>query len=345
VTKDTINWELVAKGVERAGEKMIWRPYGAPEILDPEHSRYHEGIIQSPWDVPSTIIIQTAITGAFFSRNANPRQPISTAEILASARECAAAGASAIHLHVRNDQGYNVLSVDKFHEVVDPLRTEFPGISIDGCYVCALAGEWNEMKRALNEGILDAVPVNTTAVYQGDSLFAKPVPMMIEKTRLILESGAKPIIAVYTDADVSNADRYLLRSGLLSSGQAWCILPALPGCSPMENPRQMVDGLLRIVSAIRDADPKAVIVVCAAGRASSYLVTVAAVLGLHIRVGMEDTVWRWPHRPDKLNSNLQAFTTAAQLAEVLGRRIASFSEYRDIMNLPMPADVTTAVRP
>jgi 3-keto-5-aminohexanoate cleavage enzyme len=343
MTENTVDWDLVGKGMQRAEEKMVWRPYGAPEILDPEYSRYHTGIIQSPWNVPPKIIIQSAITGAFFSRKANPNQPVSTAEILASARECAAAGASAIHLHVRDERGYNVLSIEKFREVVDPLRAEFPGISIDGCYVCALAGEWDEMKRALDAHLLDAVPINTTAVYQGDSLFAKPVPMMLEKTRLIVESGAKPIIAVYTDADVSNADRYLLRSGLLTSGQAWCVLPALPGCSPMENPRQMIDGLLRISTAIRDADPEAVILVCAAGRASSYLVTVAAALGLHIRVGMEDTVWRWPHRPEKLESNLQAFTAAAALAGVLGRDIASFAEYREIMGLP--AGVGVAATP
>jgi 3-keto-5-aminohexanoate cleavage enzyme len=334
MSSDTVHWDLVAKGLERAQEKMVWRPYGAPEIVDPEYSAYHDGMIQSPWNVPSTMIVQTAITGAFFSRRGNPNQPISTAEILQSARECAQAGSSAIHLHVRDDRGYNVLSVEKFREVVEPLREEFPGISIDGCYVCALEGEWDQMKRALDAGLLDAVPVNTTAVYQGDSLFAKPVPMMLEKTRLIVESGAKPIVAVYTDADVSNADRYLFRSGLLGSGQAWCVLPALPGCSPMENPRQMIDGLLRLTTLIRDTDPDAVILVCAAARASTYLVTVAAALGLHIRVGMEDTVWRWPHRPEKLESNLQAFRSGAAIAELLGRDVATFAQYRGIMGLP-----------
>jgi 3-keto-5-aminohexanoate cleavage enzyme len=313
---------------------MVWRPYGAPDIVDPEHTRFHSETIQDPWTLPQRMIIEVAVTGAFFGRQANPYQPISTDEILASARECAAAGASAIHLHVRDERGYNLLSPDKFRAVVDPLREEFPGISLDGCYVCALKGEWELMKEALQEGLLDAVPINTTAVFQGDSLFAKPVPLMIEKTRLVLAAGAKPIVAVYADADVSNADRYLFRSGLLGPGQAWCVLPALPGCSPMESPEQTVNGLLRFVQLIRDVDPEAVILVCAAGRASSYLITFAAALGLHIRVGMEDTVWRWPHRSEKLESNLQALESAKTLARVLGRQVASFAEYREIMQLP-----------
>lgn len=335
--KDTVRWDLVKAGMERAQGRMIWKPYGLPEIVDPEHSAFHEGHIQPAWDVSGVMIVQSAITGAFFTRKANPNQPITTAEILGSARECARAGASAIHLHVRDERGYNVLSLDRFRAVVDPLREEFPGIAIDGCYVCALPGEWQEMERALDARILDAVPINTTAVFNGDSLFAKPVPMMLEKTRLVLESGAKPIIAVYTDADVNNAERFLFRSDLLGEGQAWCVLPALPGCSPMENPRQMLDGLLRITSLIRDVDKAATILVCAAGRASSYLVTVAAVLGLHIRVGMEDTVWRWPHRQEKLESNLQALEAAKVIAGVVGRDVATFDQYREIMGMPAVA--------
>jgi len=334
MTTDSIHWDIVEKGVERAQERMVWKPYGIPEIIDPEHTIFHDNPIQPPWEIDDRMIVQSAITGAFFSRRANPNQPISVEEILQSARECAANGASAIHLHMRDDRGYNVLDPEKFRAVVEPLREEFPGISIDGCYVTALPGEWDAMKKALKAGILDAVPVNTTAVYQGDSLFAKPVPMMLEKTRLILEAEAKPVVAVYADADVSNADRYLFRSGLLDQGQLWCVLPALPGCSPMDNPLQMINGLQRLTSLIRDVDPQSRILVCGAGRASSYLATAAAMLGLHIRVGMEDTVWRWPHRSDKLESNLQALDQGRQISELLGRKIADFSEYREIVGMP-----------
>ncbi len=330
---NTVDWNRVSEGVERAKGRMIWKPYGLPEIIDPEKSAFFEGTIQPPWDVPDKIIIQPAITGAFFTRNANPNQPITVDEIREEARACLLEGASAIHLHVRDDRGYNTLSQERFEAVAGPLRDEFPDVSIDGCYVTALDGEWDEMKRCLDAHILDAVPVNTTAVYNGDSLFAKPVPLLLEKTRLILESGSRPIIATYTDADVNNAERYLFRSGLLEAGQIWCVLPGLPGCSPMENPRQMVDGLLRFVSLIKDVDPEAEILVCAAGRASIYLATIAAAMGLHIRVGMEDTVWKWPHKQEKLSSNLEAFRMAKQLAEVLGREVATPAEYRKMLGL------------
>lgn len=329
-----IDWERVSKGVAREKNKMIWRPYGLPTVMDLEHSCYHDAPISTVWDeIPEQMIVSVAITGAFFRQDQNPHQPITPEEILASAREVAIAGASAIHIHVRDEAGYNVLSPERFAAVIRPLHDEFPEVPVDACLVPALDGEWDKMNEVLDSGLLDAAPINSTATYIGDSLFVKPTPVLLEKTRRILEAGSVPEIAIYTDADVSNADRYLFKSGLLKGGATWLVLPALPGCSPMENPRQMVAGLTRTVEAIRDVDPEAVIMVCAAGRASTYLATLAAVMGLHIRVGMEDTYYKWPHREDKLTSNLEAFQLAKQLAEVVGRRVATPAEARAIMGL------------
>jgi uncharacterized protein (DUF849 family) len=278
--------------------------------------------------------VSVAITGAFFRKNQNPDQPITPGEIFESARQVHQAGASTVHIHVRDDDGYNVLSPDRFRQVISPLREEFPEIVVDGCLVPALSGEWELMKQVLNEGVLDAAPINTTATYIGDSLFVKPAPIMIDKVRLINEAGAKPEIAVYTDADVSNADRFLIKSGLIDTPAVWLILPALPGCSPMENPRQMIESLTRTAAAIKDVDPDAFIMVCAAGRASTHLAALAALMGLHIRVGMEDTYWLYPHREDKVQSNLQALQMGQLISQVTGRPVATPAEYRAFLGLP-----------
>jgi len=133
---------------------------------------------------------------------------------------------------------------------------------------------------------------------------------------------------------VSNANRFLIRSGLVQTPAVWLVLPALPGCSPMENPRQMIDGLTRTVSAIKDIDPGAFIMVCAAGRASTHVAALAALMGLHIRVGMEDTYWLWPHRDDRVESNLQALHMGQLISQVVGRPVASQEEYRAMLRLP-----------
>jgi 3-keto-5-aminohexanoate cleavage enzyme len=161
----------------------------------------------------------------------------------------------------------------------------------------------------------------------------KPAPVIMEKTRLINAAGGVPEIAVYTDADVNVADRLLIRSGLVSTPAVWLVLPALPGGSPMDNPRQMISGLSRIVEAIRDVDPKAMIMVCAAGRASLHLATLAVLMGLHVRVGMEDTYFMWPHRTDRILSNLVVFETMKRIVESLGRSVATPDQATKIMGL------------
>ncbi|MCW2672646.1 MAG: 3-keto-5-aminohexanoate cleavage protein [Frankiales bacterium] len=334
---DRVDWDRVRRGLERERHRMIWRPYGLPVIADPGRSAFVDADIAPKWELPPKLAISAAITGAFFTRAQNPSQPITPQEIYEEARASVLAGASTIHIHVRDDNGYNTLDPVRFREVILPLKEEFPDLAVDACMVCALDGEWEKMIEVLDSGLLDGVPINTTATYVGDALFAKPIPMILEKTRLIIESGAKPIIACYTDADVNNADRLLFKSELLGPGAYWLILPALPGCSPMGNPRQMFEGLLRMQTAILDVDPEASIVVCAAGRASSHLVTIAAALGLHIRVGMEDTIWRYPHRDDLIQSNVDMVGTAVGLASVLGREVATHSEYRELMGMPFGA--------
>lgn len=324
----TINWKRITEGVNREKSRMIWKPYGAPQILDLQNSNLHSAPISVPWDIPEKLAISVAITGAFFKHDQNPHQPLTTEEITNSALSVLNAGASTVHIHVRDDAGYNCLSLDRFEAVINPLKKAYPDLAVDGCLVPALEGEWEEMQRVLDAKLLDAAPINATATYIGDSLFAKPAPLLMEKTRLIIESGAIPEIAVYTDGDISNADRFLIRSGLIQTPAVWLILPALPGCSPMDNPRQMIEGLTRMVSAIRDIDPEGMIMVCAAGRASMYVANLAALMGLHIRVGMEDTYWLWPHRDDRIESNLQAFQLASHISMVTGRSIATPKEYR-----------------
>ena len=330
-TKTKVDWERVKRGVEREKNKMVWKPYGIPRILDLEYSAFHDAPISSPWNIPEKLAISVAITGAFYRHDQNPNQPITTEEIRISARECLEAGASTVHIHVRDDNGYNVLSLERFSEVIKPLKEEYPDLAVDGCLVPALDGEWDEMKRVLDSGLLDGAPINTTATYIGDSLFAKPAPIMLEKTRLIVEAGAIVEIAVYTDGDVSNANRFLIKSGILETPAVWIILPALPGCSPMDNPRQMIEGLSRVVNAIRDIDEEGVIMVCAAGRASMHVATLAAAMGLHIRVGMEDTYWLWPHRNERIESNVQTYNLGEKLAEVVGRPVASRAEYKAML--------------
>jgi 3-keto-5-aminohexanoate cleavage enzyme len=329
-----IKWDQVKKWVGRTGLKTSWKAYGMPEALDPFTSRFADVDPLPRWNISPKVLISTTITGAFFSKRTNPRQPITTDEIRASAEECIKAGAPCIHIHVRDESGFNVLDPARFRDVIEPLRAQYPDAVFDGCLVAVSDEENAAMEPMMRSGLLDAIPVNTTAICCGDSMFFKAPHVVIEKARLAMECGTKPIIAVYDDGDIDNARRFLIASGLLEKPYYWIILPALPGCSPMHSPNAMADGLLRMVRLIREIADDSFICVCAAGRATTYLATFAILLGLHVRVGMEDTIWPWPHRDQLLTSNLEHFELVRNIAHLLGRELMTAAEYRSEIGLP-----------
>jgi len=331
LTDNKIRWDHVNKWVEREGMKTRWKAWGIPEVIDPKRSAFADVDPMPQWKIPGKVAISATINGAFFSKRANPALPVSPEEIVRSAEECIAEGANIIHLHVRDDAGYNVLDAERFRSVINTVRERHPHVTVDGCLVAVNDDENREMEVMLESGLMEAVPINTTAILIGDNMLAKSPHAILQKTKLTLEAGMVPQLAVYTDGDIDNARRLLIDSGLLEPPYFWMVLPALPGCSPMYSPESMISGLMRQVSLIREIAPESIISVCAAGRASTYLATLAMLMGLNVRVGMEDTVYAWPHKPDLLPSNAFHFKLVKQIAESLGRELMSAPEYLDLI--------------
>ena len=331
-----VNWDKVRRLSEQYGNGAIFQFYADFEGVDPTHSALltDDVDIQPPWKIPRKVAVTTAIVGAMHNKRFNPNHPMTPEEIYNSAREACLAGAPSIHLHVRDEQGYSVLDPDLFHQVIDPLKEEFPEVVIDGCMVCENPREWETMKILLKEKLFETTPVNTNATYNGDMLFCKPAHVMIEKCRLVQEAGVIPQIPFYSTADVDHANRYLIRSGLLEKPYNFLLLYGLPGCSPMDDPIAMMHTLMNTYHQLKSIDPDCRITVCAAGRASSFAAAQALLMGLNIRVGMEDAVWKYPHRNDKISSNAKQFTEACTMAGLLGRDVMTAREYRDYMGLP-----------
>lgn len=344
MAKGSVNWEWVnewKKDPNPLGKKedfkAIFIPYGLPEIVDPVNTKFGIGVeVQPKWNIPQKVFISQTITGAFYSKRGNPNHPETPEEIKEEALACCEAGAPNVHVHVRDEQGYNVLDPELFHYVIDPIREKYPDRIVCGCMAPCREGEWAKFIQCMEDGLFDQTPINTTACFVGDTLLAKPPHVIIEKTRICQELGCKPQIAVYSDGDIDNADRYLIKTGVLEKPYYWIILPNLPGGSPMQNPKAMVEVLMHYTNRIKEIDADSQIVVCASGRASSYLTAFALLLGLHVRIGMEDTVWRWPHRDEKIKRNVETFLWTKQLVELLGREIVDPNEWRKLLNMKKP---------
>src|SRR5690349_21615376 len=79
-------------------------------------------------EVMEKLIITCAITGAETTKEQNPALPTTPEEQAQAAYECWKAGASIIHLHVRDDQGKPSQSVDRFREAIEKIRKKCPVI-------------------------------------------------------------------------------------------------------------------------------------------------------------------------------------------------------------------------
>ncbi len=98
--------------------------------------------------------------------------------------------------------------------------------------------------------------------------------------------------------------------------------------SPLAQEQQLLEQL--------DARLNPVTIVAAAVQRPflACLAVLALLLGLHVRVGMEDTLWPYPHRDDIINRNVEHFQQMRQIAALLGRELMTPAEYRQAIGLP-----------
>ena len=73
-------------------------------------------------------IITVAITGSLPPRSDNPAVPISVAEQVESTQAAFEAGATLVHLHVRNDDGTPTSAPERFAAVLEGIRKHCPGM-------------------------------------------------------------------------------------------------------------------------------------------------------------------------------------------------------------------------
>jgi 3-keto-5-aminohexanoate cleavage enzyme len=289
---------------------------------------------QAKWEVPDKVAITVAPMGSFFRRQHNPRQPYTPDEFIKEAIECVEAGACTVHVHARDEDGYPSGDRERIKKVVNALRDRFGGnVVIDGE---VLFGEnFEEMMEPAIEGWYEGAAVNCFAAFIGDTLSYLTPPAGKGTAEVLQAYGLKPLLAVYNPGDVDTTYRWLIKTGIVKPPLLWGIVHGLPGAAPMCDPLSMTETLINTVRRIKDIDKAEypLIMVTQAGRASVYQITLAMLLGLHVRVGMEDTIYKVPHRDDLVTSNKEEVERIVAIARMLGREPMTAAEYRQAVGM------------
>jgi 3-keto-5-aminohexanoate cleavage enzyme len=286
--------------------------------------------LQPKWDVSEKVAINCAVSGRFED----------TSSFQAYVDEATAvieAGACGVHIDfsfMTDAQGRrmdrDILPVEAYKQVIEPLRARFGKDFVPNVNV--LNGTTFDMCLSpAREGLTEVAP----CAPGHPEAFALPAVMTLE------ELGVKPELAVHSSGEIELAKRKLIDTGILKKPYNWLILYGLPfnvgrtlvSGTWVSDAQDMAQHMFLMVDQIRKIDPTSVISVCAAGRASLYMTTLATMMGLHIRVGTEDTPWKYPNSDVKLTSNLEMFNMAKDIAALLGRKPATANEYRQLVGL------------
>lgn len=285
------------------------------------------------WNIPEEVIISVAASGVFINKDQNPNQPITPAEMVRAYEECIELGAVGVHVHARDPvTGAGVADAKIYHQIIDPLKEKYgDGIVVDGG---TMAGKtFEEMMTPIVEGLFEIAIVNPSTGLLGNWLRHMHPKTMQAQAKFYQECGVKPQIDVHDASSIELAKRFLIDPGLIEKPTFWHVLPGLPGTFYIPNEVALVEAILWFVRRIREIDPEAVIMVSDTARSSIYMPTLAMLLGLHIRVGMEDTIWRYPHKDELISSNREVVEACIEIAKHLGRRPATAHEYRKIVGI------------
>jgi 3-keto-5-aminohexanoate cleavage enzyme len=272
---------------------------------------------------PEALLVTVAPTGAETAKADCPQLPTTLEELVATARECEAAGAAMIHVHIRDDDHRPTLDLGRLTDTVAALRE-----STDLVVQLSTGGSVHD-PLADRLKVLDAAPDSCSLTMGttnfGDDVFANPWPFVCELYQLSQERRVVPEFELFDLGHVAALRRLLDRFGLPHGGRVHCdFVMGVPGGMP-----GTADALVAGVAAL----PSEVTSWSATGIGRSTLAVGLASLakGGHLRVGMEDVLTL--RRGVPVQSNRQLVERAVEMGAVAQRRPMTTAEARTLLGL------------
>ncbi|HEU5029179.1 MAG TPA: 3-keto-5-aminohexanoate cleavage protein [Spirillospora sp.] len=270
----------------------------------------------------ATTLITVAPTGAESAKADVPALPVTLDELVQTAKECEAAGAAVIHVHIRDDDARPTLDPSRLRDTVAALR-ESTGLIVQLSTGGAVTDPYEDRLR-----VLDAAPdmcsLTCGTVNFGDDVFMNPWPFMVELYQRTQELEVVPEFELFDLGQVASLHRLLDKHGLPYGGHVHCdLVMGVPGGMP---------GDARTLVAAVDALPEgATWSATGIGRTSLPVLFAALSAGGHLRVGMEDTVTFAKGRP--VTANVELVERAASAAALAQRPAMPAADARTLLGV------------
>ena len=268
-------------------------------------------------------IITVAITGSVPRKENNPAVPITVSEQVESTHEAFEAGASLVHVHVRMDDGTPTSDPDRFAAFKEGLRKHCPDMIIQFS-TGGRSGKGSERGGMLHHRP-DMASLSTGSVNFPTRVYENPPDLIQDLGKKMLEYGIKPEIEVFDLAMLYNASNYA-EAGLLRRPLHVQFVLGVKNALPAHR-----DILEFEVAKLKELEPDATWVAAGIGKSQLDVNRWSLELGGHCRTGLEDNI-RW-NKSRLAASNAELVTRVSELCGEYGRKAATASEARALLNL------------
>jgi 3-keto-5-aminohexanoate cleavage enzyme len=269
------------------------------------------------------LVITVGITGSRITRQQTPYIPISPQEIAQSGIEAWKAGASVLHIHVRDPKtGLGTQDYSIFKEVVDRIRGETDAI------LCLTTSGIPGRNLQFGERLVplslnpELVSFDAGTINMRENVFLNPpdfLKMLAEET---LKEGIKPELEVFEVGMVYTCLRFL-EKGLLKPPLHFQFVLGVLGGMPAT-----AKSLVHLSEIVPEGSTWSVIGI---GTGQLPMAMMAIAMDGHVRVGLEDNIYY--SKGVLAKNNAQLVERVVRIAKEFGREIATPNESRKILSL------------
>jgi 3-keto-5-aminohexanoate cleavage enzyme len=275
--------------------------------------------------VTTTTLITVAPTGAESSKADVPALPVTLDELVTTAKECEAVGASIIHVHIRDDEARPTLDPGRLRATVDALRAE-TGLIVQLSTGGAVTDPEEDRLRVL-DAAPDMASCTMGTVNFGDDVFLNRWGFVVRLHETMRDRGIVPEYEIFDLGQLTSLRRLLDRHGLPAGGHVHVdFVLGVPGGAP-----GTTEAVVAFKQALADLPPTTTFSATGIGRSALSVLLAALSAGGHLRVGMEDTITYAKGQP--VESNAQLVARAAGFARLAQRPPMPVAEARALLGV------------
>lgn len=271
-------------------------------------------------------IISVAITGSLPKKKDNPAVPVTPAEQIESTHAAYEAGATLVHLHVRNDDGTPTSAPERFADVLAGIRRHCPQI-ITQVSTGGRSGAGRERGGMLHLRP-DMASLATGSVNFPTRVYDNAPDLVDWLAAEMKQHGIKPEVEAFDLSMIFKAAE-MAADGRIPGALHVQFVMGVKNAMPVD--REVFEFYVKTLKRLA---PDATWTGAGIGRHQLELARWSLELGGHCRTGLEDNVRL--DRDTLAPSNAALVRQVAALCEQYGRRVATPEEARALLQLPAP---------